>query len=138
MQRNGAAPVLIFFFCFCFRVSFFYLTFQGSVLAVANNYSLASANAAIHTYLADLRSASRDSICGEEGGTGQLGEEAYGAAQQKCPDSMGVIGKEQNVPIRLHLGNRSCRGVIGPVEQNRIQRVAEEEGAPPIARAIMR
>lgn len=26
MQRNGAAPVFCFFFCFYFRVSFFFLT----------------------------------------------------------------------------------------------------------------
>jgi hypothetical protein len=59
MQRNGADPVFIFFFCFCFRVSFFFLTLQGSVLVVANNYCMASANAARPTYIADSRSVIR-------------------------------------------------------------------------------
>jgi hypothetical protein len=127
MQRNGAAPVFIFFFGFCFRVSFFFLAFQGSVLAVANNYCLASANAAIHTYLADPRSASRDPICGEEGGTGQLGEEAYGAAQQECPggyfeDSISEFHQGQKRKIYQ---KSECMAAIFPFSKSLIERLAK-------------
>jgi len=43
---------------------------------------------------------SRDPTCGEEGRTGQLGEETHGAAQQECPDRMGVIGPVENTGIQ--------------------------------------